>query len=82
MNITIDDDAFTPSSITIKKGTTVRWTNEDNKWHTVTRDGINGPWSGILHPNETYIFTFNTVGTYPYHCAIHSFMHGMVTVTE
>lgn len=81
--VTIQDFAFSPSAITVKKGTTVTWTNKDSATHTVTEtDGQDGPKSGNLEPGKSYSFTFNAVGTFKYDCSIHTSMTGTVTVTE
>jgi plastocyanin len=82
-SVTIQNFAFSPAAITVKKGTTVTWTNKDSTTHTVTEtDGQKGPDSGNLANGKTYSFTFDTVGTFKYHCAIHPDMLGTVTVTE
>lgn len=81
--ITIKDMAFTPANITIKKGTTVSWTNEDSIGHTVSEtDGKQGPSSTTLEKGQTYTFTYTTVGTFRYACSIHPNMTGVVTVIE
>ena len=81
--VTIKDFAFSPANITVKKGTTVTWTNQDSTAHTVTEtDGKDGPGSGNLDQGKSYSFTFNTVGTFSYDCSIHPSMTGKVTVTE
>jgi len=81
--VTIDNFAFSPANITVKKGTTVTWTNKDSATHTVTEtDSLNGPKSGDLETGKSFVFTFDTVGTYHYHCSIHTSMTGTVTVTE
>ncbi|WP_236572824.1 cupredoxin domain-containing protein [Streptomyces sp. GS7] len=70
--------AFSPSTLTVSKGTTVTWTNEDRAPHTVTGSGgLNSPtlWGG-----DSYTFTFKTAGTFSYGCDIHPFMHGTVVV--
>lgn len=82
-SVTIQNFAFNPSDITVKKGTTVTWTNQDSTGHTVTEsDGQTGPASQVLGSGQTYSFTFNQAGTFHYHCTIHSEMTGSVTVTE
>lgn len=83
-SVTIQNFAFTQSSITVKKGTKVTWTNKDNVTHTVneTDSQSGGPNSGDIAPGGTYSFTFNAVGTFNYHCAIHPSMLGAVIVTE
>lgn len=81
--VTIQNFAFTPASITVKKGTTVTWTNKDSAAHTVTEnDGKDGPASSDVNSGQTYSFTYNSVGTFQYHCSIHPSMTGTVTVTE
>lgn len=81
--VTIQNFAFSPADIKVKKGTKVTWTNNDSTGHTVTEsDGQNGPASQILGNGQTYSFTFSQVGTYHYHCTIHSEMTGSVTVTD
>jgi plastocyanin len=81
-SVAIQDFAFTPKTVTVKKGTTVTWTNKDSAEHTVTADSGDGPKSGTLAQGQTYSFTFNNVGTFSYHCSFHSYMTGTVTVTD
>ncbi|MDB5160889.1 MAG: blue (type 1) copper domain protein [Candidatus Saccharibacteria bacterium] len=81
--ISIINMNFSPASISVKKGTTIKWINQDNIPHTATEnDGKNGPSSPQLAHGETYSFTFNEVGTFHYHCSIHPNMTAVVTVTE
>lgn len=81
--VSIQNFAFSPMTITVKKGTKVTWTNNDSVKHTATEnDGKNGPSAPELDPGKSYSFTFNEVGTFHYHCAIHPDMTGTVTVTE
>ena len=77
--VTIQNFAFSPASLTIKKGDVVTWTNQDSAPHQVTSD--NGKFQGpAISKSETYSFTFNETGTFPYHCAIHPMMKGTITV--
>jgi len=81
--VTISNFSFTPSAITVKKGTTVTWTNSDSVAHTVVEtDGKAGPNSQSIDNGKSYSFTYNTVGTFAYHCSIHPDMTGTVTVTD
>ena len=59
---------------------TVVWTNNDSVGHTITADQGAGPASGVINHGETYAFTFNTPGTFSYHCSIHPSMKGTVIV--
>lgn len=81
----IQNMAFTPSSITVKEGTTITWTNKDGISHTVTSDAglfdsgsISA--SGAYSSGGNFSFTFATVGTYTYHCKIHPSMTAKVIV--
>jgi plastocyanin len=80
--VSISNYEFTPASITVKAGTKVTWTNQDSVEHTVTGDGSDGPQSGSLAKGDSYSFTFDKAGTYAYHCQMHPYMKGTVTVTE
>ena len=80
--IAIQNLAFSPAAITVSQGATVTWTNDDSVPHTSTSD-TSGLWdSGAIAGNGgAFSFTFNLApGVYNYHCAIHSFMKGSVTV--
>jgi plastocyanin len=77
--VTISGFAFGPASISVAAGSTVTWTNQDGTAHTVTADDGSFD-SGSLAPGATFSQTFDTPGTYTYHCAIHSSMTGTVTV--
>ncbi len=80
--ITIKNMMFTPSQISIQKGGTVTWTNNDSTTHTVVDDlsNVGGPSSGDIQPGSTYSFTFNKTGSFQYHCSIHPSMRGTIVV--
>lgn len=80
--VTIRDMMFTPSQITVAKGGTVTWTNDDSVTHTVVDDlsNVGGPSSGDIAPGQTYSFTFNKTGSFQYHCSIHPSMRGTIVV--
>jgi amicyanin len=83
--VEIEDFAFGPKSITVKKGSTVTWTNKDEVQHSVVPDdGDSEAFKGgpLLAQGKSYSFTFNTPGTYTYHCGPHPQMTATVTVTE
>jgi|SRR5678816_2998811 plastocyanin len=71
--------AFMPDDLDITVGTTVTWTNSDSVAHTSTSNG-SGWDSGTIAPGRGFSFTFQTAGTFPYHCAIHPGMVGSVVV--
>ena len=78
-SVTIQDFAFGPGSISVAVGSTVTWTNQDSVSHTVTADDGSFD-SGRLAQGATFSQTFDTPGTYTYHCAIHPSMTGTITV--
>lgn len=78
---TIKGYAFNPGTLTVKKGTKVTWTNQDVAKHTVSFDSM-AVESPFLGSGETFSYTFDKAGTYPYHCAPHPYMKGTVVVTE
>jgi plastocyanin len=79
-DVSIVDFAFQPMAIFVHRGDTVRWTNTGNAQHTVDSD-MEIFESDILDPGDTYSYTFDQPGIFPYHCDIHEQMHGMVIVT-
>jgi amicyanin len=80
--VEIEDFAFQPSTITVKKGTTVKWTNKDTAQHNVVSDQESGPNGPLLSKGQAYSFTFNKAGTYHYICELHPNMKGTVIVTD
>jgi|RhiMetdeSRZDD1v2_1073273.scaffolds.fasta_scaffold03116_13 plastocyanin len=70
---------FSVSSLKVAKGTTVTWTNNDNTTHTVTADD-NSFNSGDIKAGNSFSKTFNTPGTFPYHCVYHDMMKATVIV--
>lgn len=81
-SVSIKDFAFQPGTVQITAGSTVTWTNnESGVAHTVTADDGSFD-SGTLQPGQSFSQTFNTPGTFAYHCAIHPNMTAMVVVTD
>ncbi len=77
-SVQIKDFEFTPNTLTIKVGSTVTWTNGGST-HTVTADDGSFD-SGQLQNGKSYSRTFDSAGTFTYHCSIHPFMKAQVTV--
>ena len=82
VNVSIKNFAFNPSSLSVKVGTKVTWTNSDTVPHTVTSDSGSLLKSSTLSPGQSFSFTFTSPGSDSYHCAIHSMMKGTITVTN
>ena len=76
-----NDQSFDPPQISLPAGSTVFWTNDDSIQHTVTSDeGLFD--AGPIFPGDTFENTFDSAGEFGYHCAIHPFMTGVVTVGQ
>jgi len=77
----IRDFTFDLATVHVKAGNKVAWVNCEATAtpHTSTSDG--GAWdSGTLTPDQSFSRSFPTVGTFPYHCAIHPSMKATVIV--
>jgi plastocyanin len=77
--VQIDQYAFLPQRITVKPGTTVTWTNDDDDSHTVASSSKLFK-SKALDTGDKFSFTFTTPGTYAYICSVHPYMTGAVVV--
>ena len=72
---------YIPATITVIVGqnNTVSFVNKDSAVHTVTAD--DGSFnSGDIAQGATWTYTFNTPGTFTYHCIYHQWMKGTVVV--
>ena len=77
--VVLSNMSFGPTTLTVQKGTTVTWQNNDGILHTATSD--TGAWdSGNISAGGTRSVTFNTAGTFPYHCTVHPMMTGTIVV--
>ena len=78
--VTIQNMAFNPSTLNVQVGTTVMWINKDSVTHHVVSDtGVFD--SGDLATGQSYNYTFNQTGSFPYHCSIHPSMTGTIVVS-
>lgn len=78
--VSIKNFAFNPASISVTKGTTVKWMNNDSTAHQIVSDPDGSVFkSEVLNPGQSYTYTFDETGTFNYHCGIHPFMKGAVT---
>jgi plastocyanin len=83
VTVSIQDFAFSPAAVTVKAGTTVRWSNKGPSAHTTTSDagvwsssplsppGGGGGYGGGQTAGGTFDFVFTQPGTYTYHCSLH-----------
>jgi len=76
-DVTVGNNFFEPKELTIQPGDTVRWTNPSDmaRSHDVTAD--DGSFNSVTASEFVFEVTFDTVrfdtpGTIPYHCTVHS----------
>jgi plastocyanin len=77
---------FIPSSVSIMKGDTVVWSNDDSAAHTVTSgspaDGPSGMFdSSLLIGGKSFEHTFDSSGSVDYFCMVHPWMTGSIQVS-
>jgi len=82
--------SYMPVKLTVKKGDSVTVVNDDNAPHTATNgQGPDDPTSGksfdtsLIMPGKSAKIDTSTLaaGDYPFHCTVHPFMKGTITVT-
>lgn len=82
-NVSIKKFKFIPQEITIKKGSTIRWTNnEKRQYHSVWFELNGDPEPEYFFPEEFYEREFNETGSFPYRCGPHPEMIGTVIVID
>jgi plastocyanin len=70
---------FTPSTLTVRRGTTVTWVNDDLLPQTVTSpEGAFA--SQAIRGDESFAFRFNVPGTYSYFSGFQPQMTGKIVV--
>ena len=79
--ISIKKMKFSPATLTVKPGTTVIWTNNDDHDHTVAADDDSFT-SGNLGNGDTFEHKFEKKGKFKYACSYHPRMKGVVVVSD
>jgi plastocyanin len=80
-DIEISGFKFTPATLTVKAGQIVTVVNRDSVGHTVTADDGTSFESGLLGKDQSGTITAPAKpGNYPYHCAPHPNMKGILIV--
>jgi len=69
--------AFSPSTLTVKVGDTVTFTNNDSTAHNVKIDGQE---LGSQNQGESKTWKATKAGSFPFSCVIHPSMTGQITV--
>ncbi|HEV8406154.1 MAG TPA: plastocyanin/azurin family copper-binding protein, partial [Nitrososphaera sp.] len=63
-------NSFSPNPVEVKVGEIVTWINNDSGRHTITsKDGTFD--SGVMGKGQSFSFTFDKAGQYPYFCSPH-----------
>ena len=75
--IVVKNFMFQPTSLTVKAGSTVTWTNMDEEPHTVVSGQFR---SNALDTKDSFSFKFDKPGTYSFACSIHPQMTGKIIV--
>lgn len=80
--LTISNYAFSPQSLTVAAGSTVKVTNNDSTTHTITSDDKGASFNIPSIPSgSSASFTApSKPGTYTFHCNIHKTMTGTLIV--
>jgi plastocyanin len=77
--VEISNFTFKAPIVTVKPGTTVTWTNDDDIPHTVvSKDGAFK--SKVLDTGDHFSFTFAKAGQFGYFCSLHPHMTGIIVV--
>ncbi len=67
--------AFVPDTLSVSEGDSVLWVNTSALVHTTTSGtgGVpSGYWdSGLMAPNDSFAFYFDSAGVFPYFCTPH-----------
>lgn len=69
---------YTPASVTVKAGQSIKFVNISNVAHTVTGNGFDS--GSIANNNGKFTLSFAKPGSYHYYCTYHPLMHGTVVV--
>lgn len=83
--VTMKNIEFTVKKLTVKKGTTVTWRNDDTAQHSIVFDSgdmseANSP--GLLDKGDEHQYKFTKTGTFKYHCTPHPFMKAEIVVVN
>jgi len=73
-------DYYQPAEITVAKGSSISWTNEDSVVHTVTSKQQGLFDSSIISAGQAWQYEFTEEGEYQYYCIVHPWMEGTVRV--
>lgn len=78
--VKIEDFAFKPKTLRIKRGAAVTFKNLDGTRHTATRRGKGKFDTGTLRRGQSKTIRFKRRGTFRFLCTFHPFMRGKIVV--
>jgi len=78
--IDIKDYKYIPANISVPRGATVTWVNDDKVQHTATEKAGSAWDTQVIHEGQGVKITFDRPGTYQYFCTIHPYMTATLTV--
>ncbi len=87
-SISITAAGFEPAVLSVKKGTKIRWTNNDKAMHQVianphpSHDSLPGLKSEILNEGQTYEYVAGQSGSFGYHDEVNPTINATVEVAE
>ena len=77
--VSMSGNTFVPATMTVAPHTTITWMNNSSVTHTATSNS--GAWNtGDIIAGNSKAITFDTAGTFAYHCIYHSGMVGTINV--
>lgn len=89
VTISVGDNFYSPQFVTIRPGDVVTWQYVGQLSHPTASDNTANPaWATfpMNSANTTKSLTFNTAGSFPYHCTAHGAagvgMYGSITVSN
>jgi plastocyanin len=80
VEIKMQNIQFSPPSVQVKVGQTIKWTNDDSVAHNVTAKAGASFASSNFSQGGTYTFKATKAGTIAYVCTIHPGMAGTIVV--
>ena len=81
--VIVKDFKFIPQQITIKRGQTINWLNQEKRqYHSVWFEALGEEEPDYIFPDENYEREFKETGTFPYRCGPHPRMTGTVIVSD
>ncbi|MBF8264498.1 MAG: blue (type 1) copper domain protein [Dehalococcoidia bacterium] len=66
----MEDFEYKDKTVVINRGTTIIWANNDTAAHNVIQDDRKFA-SGTMPKGDTFPYTFNEAGRFPYYCEFH-----------